>query len=293
LNKTVKKIVSSAAKLVISGIFFWIIWNKVDIPVVADYIKTANFWWLFAALLSFLTSKAISAFRLNQFYKTQELTLHPIFLLKFYLLSMFYNIFLPFLGGEGFKVLFLKKHFKASYKAMIWCSLLDRVSGVSILASLSILFFILIPHNVPYKSLLIFLIPIGLGLYFYIHKRFFNSYHGAWTKALGYSVAVQFTQLTTAFFLLLALNTASNHLSYLFVFLVASFSYIIPVIGIREFVFVYGAEILKLNMELSLTVSLFFYVSLIISSIIGIIFFLFPDWYKKDLKLSQELTASL
>ena len=58
--------------------------------------------------------------------------------------------------------------------------------------------------------------------------------------------------------------------------MLSSFAYMLPFIGARELAFVYGAEVIELNEEISLTISLLFYTVIVINSLLGGIFFIFP-----------------
>jgi uncharacterized membrane protein YbhN (UPF0104 family) len=66
-----------------------------------------------------------------------------------------------------------------------------------------------------------------------------------------------------------------------FVFLVSSivaaFPFTIGGIGARELTFLYGAEYFHLDMNASITVSMFFYLLTAFSSLCGIYFGIFPE----------------
>ena len=75
-------------------------------------------------------------------------------------------------------------------------------------------------------------------------------------------------------------------MEYVFVFMLASFAYVIPIVGAREMAFVFGSQQLGLNMELSLAIGLLFYLALAISSLAGYYFVIFP----KSLKVHSDLS---
>lgn len=97
-----------------------------------------------------------------------------------------------------------------------------------------------------------------------------------------------FAQALTAFLVVLALGVEQLQIEYVFVFMLASFAYVVPIVGAREMAFVFGSKQLGLNMELSLAIGLLFYVALALSSLAGYWFVLFPE----SLETSAEVSKS-
>jgi len=73
-------------------------------------------------------------------------------------------------------------------------------------------------------------------------------------------------------------------IEYIFVFLLATFAFVLPLVGAREMAFVFGSEFLGLNMETSLAIALMFYLSVLSSSAIGMLLFL----SEKSLRRSED-----
>ena len=107
-------------------------------------------------------------------------------------------------------------------------------------------------------------------------------YHLAWWKVNAYSILVQLLQLASAYFVLVALEVDQQITDYLFIFLLSCLAYVLPFVGGRELAFVFGADFLGLDKELSLAISLFFYLSLALTSLTGLIFLLFPALLKTE-----------
>lgn len=282
-NRT-RKILSTVFKIILSGLAIYLLWKKVDIPLVLNYLKDASILYFVLAFFSFLISKLISAIRLNQYYKTQDIHIDNLTNAKIYYNAMFYNIIVPLVGGEAFKVLWIKNHYEAKTKSLIWSALLDRGGGLVALIALSILCFYFIDIHIPFKPwIFIGIAAAYLGSYF-LHRWFFSSYKPAFLPVNILSVLVQLLQVVTVYFVILALNIDEQIVEYIFIFLLSSFAYMLPFLGARELAFVYGAEYIGLNEEVSLSISLLFYIVIALNSLLGAIFFVIPIKRKENVK---------
>jgi uncharacterized membrane protein YbhN (UPF0104 family) len=80
--------------------------------------------------------------------------------------------------------------------------------------------------------------------------------------------------MAVIFTLLMGMGIAENYLAYLLVFLASSVATIIPItiggLGLRELVFLYGARYLGLDADISVAVSLLFFLITLVSSLPGI-----------------------
>ena len=269
---SVRKILLTLLKLGIGALAIYLILQKVQLERVGEYLKDIRWPWLFISFLAFFTSKVVAAFRINTFYRSQGLQLAEKKNLQLSLLSMFYNLFVPLVGGEAYRIYWLKKRFPIPTKKLIWASLLDRVNGLVALLTLALLCFPLTSFDFPYKSLSLLLIPLMYLAYYLGSRWFFASFQSAWWRANGLSLVVQALQVACTFSILLALNVGAHQLDYIFVFLISCLAYVLPFIGAREMAFVFGADFLGLNPDLSLTISLLFYLALALTSMSGLYF---------------------
>ena len=273
-----KKIFANLFKIGLSILAIYIISQKVGLQKVGFYLKQANWEFLLLAFLTFFVSKVTAAFRINCYYRTQQLNISQTLNLKLNLLAVFYNLFIPMIGGEGYKVYWLKRHYDTGIKTLAWAAFLDRISGVVALLCLAILIlpFTMIP--ISHKFLALLVVPLMYTAFFFIHGFFFKSFHPAWWKVNAYSIIVQVLQVTCTFFIILALNVDYHIFDYLFIFLISSLAFVLPFLGAREMAFVFGATYLGLDPELSLTISLFFYLSMAVTSLSGLFYFMFPSY---------------
>jgi uncharacterized membrane protein YbhN (UPF0104 family) len=276
MSDQIKKILKLLLKLGLSIVAIVLIVNKIDFDKVVEYFATADVVFLVLAVLSFFISKLVGSFRINNLYKTQDLQLSSIVNYKLYLAGMFYNLFIPLIGGEGFKVVWLKKKFEIKMKKLVWASLLDKVSGIMGLTLLVLILINFISFEFEYKWVSIPLIFLAYGAHYLGVFLFFKSFLPSWFITSIQSVIVQFFQLMCAFLILKSLNVGLEIIDYLFIFLVSCYAYALPMLGARELAFVLGAEYMGLNIDLTLAIGIIFYLSLALNSIAGAYFMFQP-----------------
>jgi uncharacterized membrane protein YbhN (UPF0104 family) len=194
---------------------------------------------------------------------------------------MFYNSFLPGgIGGDGYKVYWLNKNYRTKISSLISASLLDRASGLIALLLLCTIFSIFISYEFTFKYLILLVIPIMYLLYYMIVKYFFTSFSAAFYYTNLYSIAVQVLQIISIAFILLAIGIQKSMIDYWFLFLVSSIAYALPItfggVGSRELVFLFGAKILNLDVNMAVTVGLTFFLIQTITAFWGIKYLIFP-----------------
>ena len=277
--------VKAILKIAISVAALWYVFTKIDFREVMTIFATVNYIWLVAATLLFIVSKIFSAWRLNVFFGNIGARLSNDGNLRLYLLGMYYNLFLPGgIGGDGYKVYLLNKQFGVKAKKLFWAVLLDRVNGVLALFVLAMFLapFTVIPDL--YKFLAIGLIPVSIVVYYLVISKFFPDFRQGLNQTNLYSLGVQTAQLISAWFILLANHHQDQALAYLFLFLVSSIVATLPFtiggIGSREITFLFGAEIMQLDIHLSIALSLLFYVITAVVSLAGIWYSLNPKAMK-------------
>ena len=124
----------TALKIAFSVLLIYLVFTKVEIAEVWAVIKSANVFYLILALLFFIISKIVAAFRLNLYFRLLKIPLSHKSNLQLYLLGMFYNLFLPGgIGGDAYKGYLIKKTFDIKTKKVVSVLLLDRLSGLLLL----------------------------------------------------------------------------------------------------------------------------------------------------------------
>ena len=262
-------------KIALSVAALYYVYTKIDLQEVLSIFSSVHYGWLLAATVMFVVSKVFSSFRLNVFFANINSALTGLSNLKLYLLGMYYNLFLPGgIGGDGYKIYLLNKLFKVKAKKLFWAVLLDRVNGVLALFVLAMVMVPFIPIPMLYKYLAISAIPVSIAAYYIVIKYFFKDFYSGVNKTNLQSLAVQVFQIVAAWFILYANNNQDNTISYLFLFLISSIVATLPItiggIGSREITFLFGAEIMHLDIHQSIALSLLFYLITAFVSLIGI-----------------------
>lgn len=266
-------------KILFSFVLLYFVFTKIQFKEVWDILKGSNLGYLFIALLFFILSKVLSAFRVNLYIHQIKIFLTQLSNLKLYLLGMFYNLFLPGgIGGDAYKGYVLKKKYEVKTKSVVSILVLDRLNGLLLIFVISCLLALFLDEGrlQPYK--LLFGIAIGLSIliFWLFNKRFFSFVYPVFWKSLGYSALVQLAQLVSVLFILQALDVQGDNIAYLFIFLISSIVSVLPLtiggIGSREVVFYYGALWLGLDENTSVSISMLFFLITAAVSLAGIIY---------------------
>jgi uncharacterized membrane protein YbhN (UPF0104 family) len=274
-KKKLKKYASVALKIAVSVAALVYVFNKIPFKDVVGVLTTAKVGYLFLALLLFIVSKSIAAFRLQYFFQKVDIHISDKSNLKLYLLGMFYNLFLPGgIGGDGYKIYKLTKGSEVKGKKVFGAVLMDRVSGVN---ALGILAAAMIPtiYNPWFPSIyalgLIPLFFLGLYLIFHLFYKYFIPVIGITTL---YSLGVQFAQLVSAFFILKALGITESINVYLVLFLISSIATILPIsfggLGLREILFTFMVAYFPIHESPAVAFALSFYLITVLTSFFGI-----------------------
>jgi glycosyltransferase 2 family protein len=275
-ESTAIRILKLLLKIAVTILCFWYISTKIDFARAFNALLKANWIFLFIALVFFILSKVLSAFRLNIYFRNIKLRLSEWTNIKVYWLGMFYNLFLPgAISGDAYKVVLLNRRYKSSYKKTSAAVLLDRFSGVLALGVILCFYGVIVLHNYKYDVLLIFAAILAFaGFYFvirFLFKDFLQSFFPTFLWALG----VQLSQVVCVYFIMLSLHIDLVQHEWIFIFLMAAVISILPLslgggLGTREFVFVEGARFFHLNPQTGVIISLLFYLITVIGSLWGL-----------------------
>lgn len=289
------KVISTAIKLIVSGLLIYFIFSKINIQEIGNTLRNSNPYYLILALCFFLFSKVIAAFRLNLYFYQLKVFLTQKSNLKLYALGMFYNLFLPGgIGGDAYKGYAIKKKFDVSTKKVVSVLVLDRLSGLLLLFvfACSLLLFIELETITTLKAVFIIGIPLSILVFYLLNRQFFKYALPVFWKSVASSAVVQLTQLIAVWFIMKSLGIELNQIAYLVIFLVSSIVSVIPLtiggIGSREATFFYGASLLGLNENISVGISVIFFLITALVSLLGV-------WYhfkKIDLKTLEHIISS-
>ncbi|MCK4880071.1 MAG: flippase-like domain-containing protein [Bacteroidales bacterium] len=264
-------------KLAITVAALWYVFARIDLQQLIGTIGQSNFFYLAGALLLFVLSKMISSVRLNRYLGSIGIHISERTNMKLYLLGMYYNLFLPGgIGGDGYKIYLLNRKYEVSTRRIFWAVMMDRIIGVVALFCMAVILFCFIPGMGTYAWYTWMLIPLSISITYLVFRRFFPYLLPVFRITNLHSLVVQLLQLLSALLILLSLKVPGNLEGYLFVFLISSMVAVLPLtiggIGSREFTFMLGAQWLGLDLNLSIALSLLFYLITAFTSLWGIIY---------------------
>lgn len=274
--KSLPSWVKLSIKISVTGICLWYVTKKINWVLTWTLLHQSNKWWLIAAIALVATSKLVSAFRLNIYFKNIQLYLYIKNNIQLHWLSMFYNIFLPGgIGGDTYKVILLsKKHKSIQVKKIAAAVLLDRISGVVALGLLAVFFYWFIFRGANYSWWLLVGILPGLLIYYLGIKKIFPSFLAGFFSTFFLGLVVQLLQVLCVYCIMQSINIHGHFNEFQFLFLLSSIVAILPFtiggLGAREIVFLWGASQFTLNPNEAIYISILFYLSQLVVSLGGI-----------------------
>jgi len=269
-----KKVLKLLLKIVVTILCFWYISTKINWSETVTALGKARFFPLVVALVLFILSKIVSAFRLNIYFRNAGIQLSETKNLKLYWLGMFYNLFLPgAISGDAYKVILLKRRYQVSYKNASAAVLLDRFSGVLALGVVMSIYGVIVLEHTYWKLIFASGAALAIGG-FYLGIRFlFPDFLSSFFTVLFWGLGVQILQVICIYFILSGLHLPPDH-QWVFIFLASAVISILPVslgggLGTREVVFAEGAGLFQLDPQTGVTISLLFYLITLVGSLWG------------------------
>lgn len=269
------------AKAALTGLALYLVYLGLDIQALGRAMASVQWVWLIPAFLVFVLSKLFNALRLQAFFACTGMHLDTTYHIKLYLVGMFYNLFLPGgIGGDGYKVLILRKVEGTRTRDLITASLLDRVSGlVTILflatgtaffseiyvalSDLQWIFWLGVTATFPSYALAMVLI--------------FPKYRPVILSSILYSLVVQILIFVAVVFILIALNVDQYFIEYYTLFMIAVIAASLPVtiggLGLREAALVYLPTVIAIPVmkDTAVALSLLFMLITVLTSLGGVL----------------------
>jgi len=265
-----KNQLKTALKLLLTGLALFLVFRKIDTDQLLQTAKSIQWLWLIPAVLFFVGSKIATAFRLNLYFKNIGLYISERQNWRLYLVGMFYNLFLPGgIGGDGYKVYLLNKHYKTPVKSLVQASLLDRLGGL--LAIVFLLLVLVLPvdltlpaaSRIPWEPLVGIAALLVFPGFWLVQKVLLKAFLPSFWNANVWSITGQLAQLVCAWFILKSLGVTENFLAYQLVFLLSSIVAVLPLtiggVGARELVFVYAHTYVGIDEAIAVAFSLIFF----------------------------------
>lgn len=271
------------AKILLSVLALYLVYHKVDVDAIASLLRQGNWWWILPAVITFVGSQVLSAFRLNTLFRSIGLTLTETANLRLYWLGMYYNLLLPGgIGGDAYKVVVLRKARNVRTRDLVLTTLADRGFGLIALVSLGLLLLMPVDLGHPMTRWAFALVPIILWVSWLVIGWIQARWKPIFWRALGISLLVQICQLLSVMALLHLVGQPFPWTGYLVLFLASSILAALPLsyggAGAREIAFLYGADWLQLNQASAISISILFYLITLIVSLSGM-YFSFRAWH--------------
>jgi glycosyltransferase 2 family protein len=271
------KLLKLLLKIAVTAVCLWYVSGKIDFAKAGATLKSANWLYLFLALIAFIISKLFSAVRLNIYFRNINIHLPERQNIKLYWLGMFYNLFLPgSISGDAYKVILLTKKYGIAYKKTTAAVLLDRISGLLGLGLILTVYGTIVLHD----KLLIAAIVAGAVLavvaLFLLSRYWLKDFMAGFWPTLLWGIAVQAMQVICAYLIMATLGIPLLEKEYIFLFLLSSMVAVLPLtiggLGAREIVFLEGSKYFGLMQEPSVVISILFYLVTLFTSAWGMIY---------------------
>ena len=320
-----KQRIKNILRVLISLIAFFCLikFGKVDLHTAFKYLMKANPIYFTLAYLSYMITVMIGAMRF--YFSSHALGFNKKYfqLLQLNFVGAFFNNFLPTtFGGDALRGYYLKKGSHISMAKAVACIIYERYTGMVVLFWAASVVFILQSIGIISKSawcipsqlilfthigsiITIFLIPflpqinkLFFGNANWIYKKIIEPVAVYWhdlklmTRILVLSVLLQIFVLLCHIFIAMSLGIKIP-LSYYFVFypLTTIAGFMIPSLnglGIREGTYIYFLSKVNIPNEQGLAFSICWLITLLITSFIGGLVYMFGDFRKHKSLESQK-----
>ena len=159
--------------LITLAALYWVS-TKIPLNELTDVLKEISPIYLAFALLAYICSILVASSRLNSFFKAIDLHLTERYNFRLYQLGLLYNFFLPGgIGGDGYKIFFIKKKFQISRRQVLGAVFFDRLSGLWALTIIIGALVVFMPRLAIPNTVTLAILFIGTISYLYLLRLFF------------------------------------------------------------------------------------------------------------------------
>ncbi len=281
-----KQRVIIALKFAGAALLLWLLFQQIDAGDIWQQAMAIPPHMLLLAFVCFTVAQIASTLRMNYYYRCVDKPLNFRFSLILYYVGLVYNVILPGgIGGDAYKVYLLKKKADFPVGEGVRIQLSNRFNGLLVLCwtLLATLFFM--PFKIDALAItttaVVALLMGTLAYFFFAHLVLKESIQTT-LGAIGYSILVQGFTVMSMLVLWWSMSDGQFMAEYILLFQLASIAGMIPVtvggLGIREFTFFYGAELInrfthsELDPGLGVTISLLMFAMTVVSACLGLPF---------------------
>lgn len=280
-----KKTVLTLGKFLIAFAVLAVVLYHSDHQKILRYMAALSLPFVLLSVLLYNVAQLFSAQRMQYYYRCLGYTLSYRFSLMLYYVGMFYNLIFPGgIGGDAYRVYLLKRRSHIPVGDGIRLLFANRANGLYVLTILMLGFTGAVGWqwgNPFFLPVLLLLLVVTTLMYFWGARLFWGETTAMTLGALPMSVAVQVLTTASVIALWCAMGNPDHLPEYILLFLAASIVGVLPIsvggLGIREFVFFYGAGIfnsvmhMPIDPELGVALSLLFFAVSTVSALPGMV----------------------
>ena len=272
-----KKYGNLALKLAVTILLIVLVVKKTDISETKRIFQHSHPQWLILAAVIYFCSFLVSNIRSRFFLNGIDIRLPYYEGLKLYLKGTVYNITLPGgVGGDGYKILSLRKSYGVPAKKIFWAFFFERLSGLWAIGALLAGLGFIIPKHFADPVLLLLVFVIASLAYATVMKRYFGEYAGDFIPKHLLSAGIQCLVMASVTCILFAQQIPFSLPAYLFSFQSSTIVSILNIglsgLGVREFAMSYASELLSTDPALSVYVATTFWIISTMASLPGLLF---------------------
>lgn len=271
------------AKILFTLGSIFVVIQSINVNQLIHYVKQVDYYLIILSLLSLNIGQIISALRLRYYIQASNISCSKYFAISLYYIGMLFNLILPGgVGGDGYKMILIKRIFKNSFGNSVRIILSGRANGL--FALLIHTYILALFSDIAIKTdylpqLLTFGIVICCVTYFIFSSTILKEQLNTTIVACWYSLFVQLFAMISAYFLFIGLGVPNDKIvNYIFLFMCSSVVSVIPIsiagIGLRELSFLYGSNMLGIDPELGIGFSLLYFTINSIISLSGSYFYI-------------------
>lgn len=233
----------------------YIVFHKINLEEVLALMANIHPLFFVFAILCSMLSLCVSALRSRAYFAHYGLSIGKAKAMMLYYAGTFLNIVLPGgIGGDGYKIIYLSRHYGLSKLKGFRVVLYERVNGFYIL---SIIGFVMLYFSsfmeIPYVALINTLLLLAITPCYYIGIKYvLKDEVRIAIRASWYSLIVQLLQVVMAYFVLKSFGFDNAiYVDFILLFIIASILAIIPIsiggVGVRELTLLYGLSLIGMD----------------------------------------------
>lgn len=278
-----KPIAKSLLKIGVSGLLLYVVYKKLGNEQVLNLFTRLNWWYVVLAFIAFNIGQNFSVLRSGLFLKSVGVHLGHFEQIKLFYKGMLYNLILPGgIGGDGYKVLLIKRLTGVSAKSLVKIFLTERLAGMAAMCTYLGLFGLLgFSEFAPWNYIAGGILLLGYPAFYVISFLPFIKLEKVVLATFFHCHLNQFFQIAAFLLLIQSAHIPFAPITYGAVFLMSSIAIVIPIsiggVGLRESVFVLAASYLSINANAGVVSSVLFFLINATSSVFGLVL---PDKIK-------------